>query len=348
MITGIILFLGLSLLVFIHELGHFIAAKQAGIKVEEFGFGFPPRLWGFRKGETTYSLNWLPIGGFVRIYGENKHKAEEIAKITGERIDHARAFFNQSLWRRFVVIAAGISINFIAGWLLLSIVYSVGDRPRVQITQVQPGSPAVAIDLQEGDELIAYKKAEDFVQFTKMHQGEQVTFDIMRDAEVLSKTVTLRSILKTGEPALGAAVSDFGFERLSVGSALIKGLTDSVTMVAEIFKAFGSLIAQLVTGAKLPDNIVGPVGIFSMAGEFGKLGFVYVIQIIAMISLNLAALNAIPFPALDGGRILFLIIEKIKGSPITPKREMWANLISFGLLILLMIVITGRDIVRLF
>jgi regulator of sigma E protease len=202
--------------------------------------------------------------------------------------------------------------------------------------------------MREGDELVGYKKAEEFVQFAKNNHGKEVTLKLLRNGEELVKTVTLRANPKEGEGALGAAVSDYGFERAPLGRAFVKGFTDAVGMVAEIFKAFVTLIAQLVTGAHVPDNIVGPVGIFSMAGEFSKLGFTYVLQIIAMISLNLAALNALPIPALDGGRILFLIIEKSIGRPIHPKKELWANGISFGLLILLMIIITGRDIVRLF
>ncbi len=348
MITGIILFIGISLLILVHELGHFLSAKQAGIKVEEFGFGFPPRIKGWRRGETLYSLNWLPFGGFVRIYGESKHKQELIAQETGEVIEIKRTFFAQSVWRRFVVIAAGIAINFIAGWLLLSAVYMIGDWVRVEITEVQPGSPAALIDLREGDALTQFTVADEFVAFTKAHKGETVKVEILRDGISLQKQVTLRAQPKEGEGALGAAVSDFGFPRLGFGRALVKGFSDSVGMLADIFRALGNLVGQIFSHGTLPGDVVGPVGIFSMAGEFGKLGFVYVIQVLAMISLNLAALNALPIPALDGGRILFLIIEKIKGSPIAPKREFFANIISFGLLIILMIFITGRDIVRLF
>lgn len=347
MITAIFLIIGLSLLVMIHELGHFIAAKQAGIKVEEFGFGFPPRLKGWKYGETIYSINWLPFGGFVRIYGESKEKLRMLQE-EGEVIDEKRSFAHQSLWRRFVVIAAGISINFIAGWLIISSVLMIGAHEAVVLTQIQPGSPAEAAGLLANDELVNFKDASAFVEFTHASQGKKVSIEVLRGEEKMNVDVTLRKVVSDTEGPLGAVVSKVGFARLGFFTALWQGLTTSVEGIAEIFKAFGSLIAQLFGHANLPSNIVGPVGIFGVAGDLGKLGFIYLMQLLAMISLNLAALNAIPFPALDGGRILFLVIEKITGRPIQPKRELWANTISFGFLLILMLVITGRDIVRLF
>lgn len=347
MIAAISIIVGISILVLIHELGHFLAAKKYGIKVEEFGFGFPPRMFGVRRGETLYSFNWLPFGGFVRIYGEHPERLAQKAEETGAPIERERAFCFQPLWRRFVVIAAGISINFIAGWLLLSLVLAIGARQAVVVSEIQPGSPAQAVGLAVGDELAGFTTAEEFISFTRMNQRRSIELFIVRDGEQKTLRPTLR-LAADGEAPLGAAVSSIGFARLPIHHALMQGLTDSLLMVGEIFKAFGGLLADLFGRASVPENIVGPVGIFGLVGDLGDLGIVYVIQLIAMISLNLAALNAIPFPALDGGRILFLLIEKIKGSPLNPVREQWANVISFGFLVLLMIVITGRDIVRLF
>ncbi len=348
MLTAIFLIIGLSLLVMIHELGHFIAAKQAGIKVEEFGFGFPPRIKAWKRGETEYSINWLPFGGFVRIYGESKEKLRMMELETGQPVDEKRSFAHQTIWRRFVVIAAGISINFIAGWLIISSVLMIGAHEAVVLAQIQPGSPAEAAGLLANDELVHFKTATEFVDFTHAEQGKKVSIDVLRDSKPITVEVTLRKLQSETEGPLGAVVSKVGFARLGFFAALWQGLTTSVVGIAEIFKAFGGLIAQLFGHASLPSNIVGPVGIFGLAGDLGQLGFVYLLQLLAMISLNLAALNAIPFPALDGGRILFLVIEKITGRPIHAKREFWANTISFGFLILLMLVITGRDIVRLF
>ena len=347
MLAATFIFIGIILLVLIHELGHFLAAKQAGIRVEEFGFGFPPRIKAWRRGETEYSLNWLPFGGFVRIYGENKQRLIDRSAATGEVIAESRSFVHQSAWRRFVVIAAGISINLVAGWLLLSTALMIGARERVSITEVQPGSPAAEAQLMLGDSLTDFSSADDFVAFTHAHQGGRVVLVVERDGAVLRVPITLRH-LTASEAPLGAAVSKTGFAPLPFFSALKQGMIDTVQTTAEIFRSCGRLIGDLFGHARIPDTIVGPIGIFSVAGELGRLGFVYLLQLIGMISLNLAALNAIPFPALDGGRILFLLIEKIKGSPLPMRGELWANIASFGFLIVLMVLITGRDIVRLF
>jgi regulator of sigma E protease len=290
-------------------------------------------------------VNWLPLGGFVRIYGESKHRLQEDEQLTGVPADTKRSFAHQSMRTRLGVIAAGISINFIAGWLLLSLSLMIGARQMVVITEVQPGSPAETVGLVRGDEVRGFATAEEFVAHTAASKGTTLSFTIMRDGEERVVAPLLRG---DGSPPLGAAVTATGFARLSFFDALWQGMVNAVKAVAEIFVAFGRLLAELFGHARVPENIVGPVGIFGIAGDLGQLGAVYLLQLIAMISLNLAALNAIPFPALDGGRILFLLIEKVKGSPLHPQREFWANLISFSFLILLMIIITGKDIARLF
>jgi len=346
---AILIIVGLSLLVLIHEAGHFIAARQAGIKIEEFGFGFPPRIKGWQRGETLYSLNWLPFGGFVRINGEKQPDIlsyGDTASIVTRPIDSTRAFYGKSFRQRFVVIAAGISINFLAGWFLFSLVFMFGAREAVVAVDVLPSTPAATIGLERGDEFVGFTDDNQFIQFTHAHRGELIPLVVRRGGQDMELKVQLRS--EEDQPPLGAAISKIGFARLPIFASIWKGLTTSVDTVAQIFKAFGGLILDLFTSASIPENIVGPIGIFGIAGDIGRLGFVYILQLIGMISLNLAALNAIPFPALDGGRILFMIIEKVKGAPLNPKREMWANITSFGFLILLMLAITGRDIVRLF
>lgn len=345
MLAAILVIIGLSVLVLIHEFGHFLAAKQEGLLVEEFGFGFPPRIFSVKKGETRYSFNWLPFGGFVKIYGE-KGEGDKSTRL--DSVDPRRSFAHQTFWKKFVIIGAGISINFIFGWLLMSLVFMVGARQALVVAQIQPGSPAETVLLVAGDEVVGFQTADEFVAYTGAHRGEQITLRIANAGVGRSVIVTPRSEVVAGEGPLGAAVVEAGFARLGFFQSLWRGLTVSIESMGEIFKAFASLIGNLFAHATVPENVVGPVGIFGVAGQLGDLGFIYVVQLIAMISLNLAVLNFIPFPALDGGRLLFLLIEKIKGSPINAKREMWANGISFIFLVLLMLIITGRDIYRLF
>ncbi|MDO8601711.1 MAG: site-2 protease family protein [bacterium] len=347
MLSAIIVIVGISLLILLHELGHFIAAKKMGLRVDEFGFGFPPRMFSIKKGETTYSFNWLPFGGFVRLYGESK---EQINKevLDGKEPDTSRSFAHQSALRRSTIILAGIVTNFVLGWLIISSVFMIGAAESVVVTQVAPNSPAEIAGFLPGDELVGYVKAEDFTLFTSQHKGTETEFTVSRDGTALILKATPRAQVAPGEGALGVGLSQAGFPKLPFFTALAEGWTTSWSVMGEIVKTFGRMIGGLFVHAELLEGVVGPVGIFGVAGDLGSIGFVYVLQLIGLISLNLAVLNAMPFPALDGGRFLFILIEKIKGSAISPKKEMVFNLAGFGVLIVLMVAITARDIIRLF
>jgi len=361
MLSAIIVTIGISLLILLHELGHFIAAKKAGLRVDEFGFGFPPRMFSWTpkrwvkdgetlrqaQGETTYSFNWLPFGGFVRIYGESKEQINK-EKLEGKEVDTSRSFAHQSALRRSVIILAGIVTNFVLGWFILSAVFMIGAAESVVVTQVAPNSPAAVAGFMPGDELVGYVHAEDFTLFTSEHRGQETEFTVLRNGEQLTIAATPRPDPKPGEGALGVGLSQAGFPKLPFFEALGQGFTTSFSVMWEIVKTFGKMFSSLFAHAQLLEGVVGPVGIFSVASDLGSIGFVYILQLIGLISLNLAVLNAMPFPALDGGRFLFILIEKIKGSPISPKKEMVFNLAGFGILLVMMLAITARDIIRLF
>ncbi len=361
MLSAIIVIIGISVLILLHELGHFIAAKNAGLRVDEFGFGFPPRMFSWRpkrwvkegetlhkvQGDTVYSVNWLPFGGFVKIYGESKEQLKNEEIKTGEATDTSRSFAHQSAWRRSVIILAGIAMNFILGWLILSAVFMIGASESVVITQVADNSPAQTAGLLPGDQLVGYTKAEDFISFTDSNRGKEIELQVQRGDEQLVFELTPRENPAPGQGPLGVALSQAGFPKLPFFEAIWTGLTTSLDIMAEIIKTFGRLFGSLFSRGELLEGVVGPVGIFGVAGDLGSIGFVYILQLIGLISLNLAILNAMPFPALDGGRFLFILIEKIKGSAISPKRELVANLVGFGVLLILMVAITARDIIRL-
>ena len=359
-LTIIVFILILGLLIFAHELGHFITAKRAGIKVEEFGFGFPPRVFGIKRGETIYSLNLIPLGGFVKIYGEE-----------GEGKDDSRSFASRSIWQRFKILIAGVTFNFIFAALILSIgnfiglpaAISSGESDnnfrdiKVQIAEVASNSPAEKADIKTGDaienlkfrnEKIKINEIAEVQNFIDTHRGEEINIIIARGKETTEKTLIPREDPPEGEGAVGIAMVKTGTVSYSWYESIWRGILNTITMTIAFIIAIFGIIKNLIIGAPIIGGLAGPVGIASITGQAVKLGFIYVIQLTAILSINLAIINAFPFPALDGGRILFLIIEKIKGSAVSQNFEKRVHTIGFILLITLMLFITFRDVVRIF
>lgn len=348
MLIGIIaVIIFLSILILVHELGHFWAAKKFGLLVEEFGIGLPPRIWRKKIGETVYSINALPFGGFVKILGEDGLETEE----------RGRSFTNLSISRRAIIIFAGVLMNFILGWLVISIVFSIGIPQTILITEVQSNSPAAQIDLQAGDKIIDFLSVEEFINFIDDHRGQEIILKIERAGEIsaqFGKSVSVEKEFKiiprvnppAGEGALGIGLVETGLPKKSLSLSFWEGLKTSIEMIKMIFSALFNLIFKAVAGKASLEQIAGPIGIVKVTAQAGSLGFVYLLQLLALISLNLAVINILPFPALDGGRLLFLLIEKIKGSPLPVKFEKYANAVGMALLLFLMAVITIKDIIK--
>lgn len=356
--TTIILFIIiLSLLVFVHELGHFAVAKWSGMKVEEFGFGFPPRAFGIKRGETTYSVNWIPLGGFVKILGES-----------GEHRDEPRSFASKSKTKRFMVLVAGVLMNFLFAWVLISAGFMTG-LPSViddtlpgnahvrdtstQITYILPGSPAQEAEFKLGDKVLAVnetsvldsERARDLIGLVPA--GQELIVTIERDGATRDITVAPREI-EEGMVAIGTQLSTVGLVRFAPHVAIVQGANSTLTMTALTAEGFWSLITRLVAGDGVDASVAGPVGIATMTGEIAALGFAYLIHFTAVLSINLAILNILPFPALDGGRIVFLAIEAIRRKPVTAKIEGAVHGLGFALLMLLVILVTYRDILAIF
>lgn len=349
--TVLLVIIALSLLILVHELGHFLAAKAFGLKVLEFGFGFPPKVFSKKWGETEYSFNLLPLGGFVKIYGEDKESLDEI-----EEPDRSLAF--QPAWKKSVVILAGIVMNILLGWIMMSFVFMAGAPEHLSIASVAEESPAAEVELRTGDVVLKAQSgsssledpiaANEFIEFVNKNPGGQFSLTIQRGEEIFEKTLTGRIDPPKGEGSLGVSIVEMGFEK----RGFFEGFVDAAEYTGEtlwlIVVAFAGLIKNLFTSPEAVGNLTGPVGIFVLAKEAGSLGLVYLLQLTALISLNLAILNLIPFPALDGGRFIMALIEKIKGSPIPKKIEVWANAFGFILLLALMVVVTIKDVGRFF
>ncbi len=348
MLTGIFVIIGLSFLILAHEAGHFFAAKKFGMKIEEFGIGFPPRMTSWQRGETTYSVNWLPFGGFVKIAGENDRivdGAEVFDDLSPE--EKQRLYYFRPAWQKSIVLLAGVIVNILAGWLLVAFIFSVGTPSLVAITEVQEGSPAAMAGVMAGDIVRGYDSAKDFTAFTSSHRGETVELVVNRNGTEKKFEITLRAANDPTKGALGVGLAEGGVERLPIHKAIGQGFITTWQIFADTFLGFIDLIKNLFH-ARVPQGIVGPVGIFGIAQTASSVGWASFIQLLAVISINLAVLNLIPFPALDGGRFFMIIIEKIKGSPLSKTFEASINGVGFLILIGLMLVITFRDVMRLF
>ncbi len=386
------------MLVLVHELGHFFTAKSFGIKVEEFGFGFPPKLFSFKKGETEYSFNLLPLGGFVKIFGETvdeadfvevgfldkepARNAEGIASAGGETLEKVelakRSLANKPKWQQALVLFAGIFANFLLAWFLFSIGFmsgfptSVGSEPagyklqnvNLVIVSVLAKSPAENAGLKIGDKIInikslpagkeggdnftTYVSPETIKSFVVEGGGKEIDIGYLRgkNPEVNIAKINPKEI--NGEPTIGISMDQIGTAKLPFFTALWQGLRLDLIMTKNTAVGLYTLVSEAIKGKGSLSTVTGPVGMVGIVGDAYQFGFVYLLFFAALISINLAIINLIPFPALDGGRLFFLLIEKIKGSRINPKVANTMNMVGFYLLIFLMLFITYRDVIKLF
>lgn len=355
MILTILIFaLVLGLIVLVHEFGHFITAKKFGMRVEEFGIGFPPKIFGWRKGETLYTLNLIPVGGFVRIKGED-----------GSADSERDSFSGRHIWQRLVVLAAGVTMNVLLAMLLLSIGFGVGmptvinedtkaphvSNEKVQIVNIGESSPATEAGLESGDEITAIDgqavtSIEEIEAYNKSRLGQSVEITFRRDDATLTTNLTLADVDQSGVGKMGVSLVKTGVVRYLWYEAIWLGITNTFGFLWAIIVAFATLIKNIFVGQPVGSDVTGPIGIAVLTGEVARLGVIYLLQFTALLSLNLAIINFIPFPALDGGRALFVIIEKIRGKKINHAVESIIHNVGFTLLMLLIALVTVRDITK--
>ena len=341
-----VLILGIT--VFIHELGHFLMAKKNGVYCYEFSLGMGPKIYSFNRknDETTYSIRLFPIGGFVQMAGEDIEEEEDIPK--------NKQMQSKTIWQRFVIVLAGVFNNFILGFVLLflmALIYgSVSQKPVV--TNVDSKYNAYKVNVREGDTILKVngkrtRTLDDVIlEITLTKQGEAIKLDLV-DKDNNKKSVSVLPTKVENEDGSESYIYGLGW-----GGETEKGLIPSfkyaVQKFSSLFRSMGKIIGSLFTGRLGLDSLSGPVGIYQVVGEQRKAGFENIIYLTAYISINVGFVNLIPFPAFDGGRALFLIIEKIRKKPVKREVENTIHSIGFVLLMILVVVITIKDVIKLF
>lgn len=355
----------LSILVFVHEAGHFFMAKRAGIRVLEFGFGLPPRAFGKKIGETVYSINLLPIGGFVRLFGEEEEEFRQAARKAKEKhwsIEKLkrRAFFSQPKRTRFAIVFAGVVMNFILGVTLFSALYTLIGIPtlsdKVQILGIAPASPA-AEAFKVGDEVISVggtpvDSPDTFKSLVEEMQGEEVAFEVVRGEEKMTVDAVPRSQPPEGEGALGVVISrKLELVRYPVWQMPFRGawvgLNDALGWGLSILQGIAKVFADLTSGV-VPKDVGGPLEIHFLISEVAQAGVAPLVQLVAVLSVNLAVVNLLPIPALDGGRLALIGVELVTRRRINAKVERVTHAVGMAFVLALIVAITLQDILRRF
>ena len=322
-ITAILVF---TALVVIHEFGHFIFARMAGIKVEEFAVGMGPKIWGYKHKETLYSVRAFPLGGFCKMLGEDESNQDP------------RAFNNKPVWRRILVIAFGPIMNLVLAILIFSLAFA----PIPVIKQVPTDTPAAKAGITAGDRVVEIQGT----QITEWEQikpiisenvGKEITVKLENKGN--ERTVSLTPIAQEGaQGGIIGIVPDYGYKGFSIANGIKTAFSVSYQMI--------DYLGKLFVGKASTEEVVGPVGIIYYMSDAAKTGILAVLSLTAFLSLNLFIVNLLPLPALDGGRLIFLIIEGIRRRPVDPQKEGFVHFVGFVLLMILSAIIIYRDFIK--
>lgn len=333
-----------GLLIAVHEFGHFIVAKWAGVQVDEYAIGFGPALTQFRRGETLYSLRLIPLGGYCKMAGMLPGEKNEADVPPG------RAFREKSVLARIAIIIAGPVMNFLLAFVLFVLIFSVfgvPTKPTTTVGEIRVGSPAEQAQLNVGDHIEAVNGVpvhdwDEFVRHVSRSAGETISIEVLRQGEQVTIEVTPVAD-ESGRGVIGI-YPHMSYERFGLGQSLQQGLYWTTDVITGWFVAIGNLITG---GGGAEADVIGPVGISAQIGLAAQRGITYLLLISAILSANLGLVNLLPIPALDGSRVIFLIVEAFRGRPVAPEKENFIHFLGFALLILLSIVITYRDVLRL-
>lgn len=342
----------LGILIFFHEMGHHLAAKKFGIMVQEFALGFGPRLISRKRGETVYSIRAFPLGGFCKMVGEMPHEEkEDLDPAVEKAIEGGRAFYQKPAWQRFLVIALGPLMNIFLAFLLFSLIFifigvPTAGSPTTDVGDVFPGEPAAEAGIRPGDSIVAIEGEgvstwDDMASIIGKNAGNEIEVQVQRRDELLTFSMTPVE-REDGSGAIGIYQA-FIRDKVSPWEAVSLGVYQTWGVTVAVVQAFVDIITR-----QAPAEVGGPVRIAQMVGDAARVGLDYLMNFTAFISINLAIINLLPIPALDGGRLLFLIAEIIRGKAIDPEKEGLVHFVGFVLLLVLIGVIIVRDITQIF
>lgn len=355
LITILIFIVALALWVISHEFGHFIAAKKLGVTVHEFAFGFKPRLFGWKRGGTEYAINLLPLGGYVRLEGEEEN--------TGKK----GALMALPPGKRIVVFVAGVVMNIILAWILLTLSYAIGSYPltpsfalhpgiesnaKVSIVEVSPNSPAATVGLEANDEVLSINNepintALELSTLLKESAGKEISLTVNHAGQQRTVSVTPRQNPPAGEGALGIKMTAMpDVVRVPWYKAPWVALQELGSEITSAFVSFGQFIGQLVKEQGVSDQVTGIVGVGASVGIVRQLGLGTLLQFAALVSTSLAVINILPFPPLDGGHVLFTLIEWIRKKPVEAKYRQWVTLVGLTAILMLFVVVTYQDFLK--
>jgi len=371
LLTLFAFFIVLSILVIVHEVGHFWTARRFGVKVDEFGLGLPPRAIGFYRDDSgkiktvgikhtetkkmIWSLNWIPLGGFVKIKGEE-----------GDGPKDPDSFVSQKVWKRIIIVSAGVFMNFILAAFLLTVSLTFGSPQmiennlsklakvsdeKIRIVDVLPGSPAAKAGIVIGDNIISidnadFSKIENIQEYMNEKLGQTVVVKVEKQAEVIDLEISPIVLGETQKGGIGVALVKIGFVSYPWYISWWYGFGETFKTIGDVLYGFYAMLKNLIVDRQMIGEVYGPVGIAGMVGDAARMGFLYVLQFTAILSILIAVINFLPFPALDGGRVFFLIIEGIRRKPVNQRFEAAMHNIGFALLMIMVVIVTFRDIAR--
>ncbi len=355
MLTTLLVFLlVLSVLVYVHEFGHYFAARRNGVRVHEFAFGFRPRLFARKVGHTEFAVNAIPLGGYVRLHGEQPTE-------TG-----ADSFRSKSIFQRFQILVAGALMNLILAWVVLSGLFMTGFDPlmpgiasnpfisstqQVSVVRSLPNSPAAGADLIEGDQIKqvngqAVATDQEFVALVSKEKGKVVRLLIERDGVERTVELLARANPPTGEGALGVAIRSSGEVRSTIVAAPAAALYETGRIIGLSAKGVVDFGKNLIMRGKVSEDVTGLIGIGALTGVTRRLGLEYLLQLVAVVSIGLGVINLFPILPLDGGHIAALLYEKVRGRPLTERQLGGFATVGLALVFALFIIVTYKDLVR--